>query len=715
MSSQYPILENRPIDQWKVTELKEELKRRKLTTRGLKDDLIKRLAEALRIERENAVKEVDDLDPKPVVDVKNPEIVSVVTETVKDPVDNVNVQVEVNDGAPTVVQGIVREGSATASIESSRVEEGKLLDHASGVETSNLVTQTVATEVALNGQDMQKFATHGDNGNISTQLENEDPKPQYEYPKPQLENEDPKPRLENEDPKPQLENEDPKPQLENEDPKPLLENEDPKPSLENEGLKPPPEDPMLHSSAPNYQVSEVSPILGSPVKSDSISTDSVSINEKIELKDNIIDDNVKLEIDVVKPEMVGPSSSNLVAAGGESHPMDVEESHEKQASVEQKDDNDAVNEDMIRKNDSADVGYSEKLNLDRSSGDDSMEDDAIETKQIDSKYNDDELGDKSVKNELSVKEESIVDVVGDDLSADKKDILAEGRIHPAMPAEKRKLNDQEVGGNTEPLKRQRRWKSESLKVPEIQGSNLTPSTTPKDTFQSPGLKRNFSRSDSVSEDAPKERAVPPSPKPPTNSLRIDRFLRPFTLKAVQELLGKTGQVTDFWMDHIKTHCYVTYSSVEEAVETRNAVYNLKWPSNGGRLLMAEFVDPQEVKIRVETPQGPPQTAAVPVNTASTAPPAATTPQPSPSSRQQVSRQQLPPPPPILPPPPPLSNPSPVRERLTIPQPSEKVDPPIVTLDDLFRKTKATPWIYYLPLSEEQVAAKLGARSRAPKQ
>ena len=52
-------------------------------------------------------------------------------------------------------------------------------------------------------------------------------------------------------------------------------------------------------------------------------------------------------------------------------------------------------------------------------------------------------------------------------------------------------------------------------------------------------------------------AVPMSPKPPTNSLRIDRFLRPFTLKAVQELLAKTGNVCSFWMDHIKTHCYVT--------------------------------------------------------------------------------------------------------------------------------------------------------------
>lgn len=129
-----------------------------------------------------------------------------------------------------------------------------------------------------------------------------------------------------------------------------------------------------------------------------------------------------------------------------------------------------------------------------------------------------------------------------------------------------------------------------MKVPEPQNSIQTPTTTPKDTSQTPILKRNFSRSNStMSEDTPKERvgesfifslsflefenfqqhkfriltsvvAVPPSQKPPTNSLKIDHFLRPFTLKAVHELLGKTGKVTDFWMDQIKTHCFVTVRS-----------------------------------------------------------------------------------------------------------------------------------------------------------
>ncbi|GJX50906.1 apoptotic chromatin condensation inducer in the nucleus-like protein, partial [Tanacetum coccineum] len=76
---------------------------------------------------------------------------------------------------------------------------------------------------------------------------------------------------------------------------------------------------------------------------------------------------------------------------------------------------------------------------------------------------------------------------------------------------------------------------------------------------------------------------------------------------------------------------------------------------------------------------------------------------------QPPQQQLPPPPPLpLPPPPPLSYPPTPREAALPPPPPlpEKLEPPIVTLDDLFRKTRTTPRIYYLPLSEEQVAAKL---------
>ncbi|KAJ8769569.1 hypothetical protein K2173_005172 [Erythroxylum novogranatense] len=714
MSSRYPILDNRPIDQWKVTELKEELKKRKLTTKGLKDDLIKRLDEALRIERENAMKDAENginLDSQHVSAEKQSEPVSVARKKAEVVVDDANekekvdnstaqdFQIDINDSLEAEDQGYkVQEDIVMDGGTNSYTVEGELAANTSTVETSATVTQNVVSEFALDSSIGVKGNVTSD-GTLSGQIAHGSETQET------LGIDDSRLQQDDKDTKIQLEGEDLKPQMEKEVSKSLLDKKD---------MKPAHEDAMYDTSTTANQVSEVSPNLGFQVKSDSISTDSVSINEKLELKDNIIADNVKLELDVVKPEIVEPLSDNVVPVGGESHPMDVEEPQEKKPSVGDKDTINASNADISKKNDIVEIIDSEKLNLDRSSGDDSMEDDVLESKQIDSKYNPDEVGDKTEKNEvIAGKEENLADIVGKDSSTEQKEVHDENKIRSSGPTEKRKLNDKENVVN-EPLKRQRRWNSETIKTSETETTNLTPTTTPKDAVQPAPMQRSFSRSNSsVSEDTPKERVVPPSQKPPTNSLRIDRFVRPFTLKAVQELLEKTGTSTSFWMDQIKTHCYVTYSSVDEAIETRNAVYNLQWPPNGGRLLVADFVDPQEVKMRVEAPPQSPATPVTPsVPVASTLQPQ---PQPQPSPRQQVPRQQLPPPP-VLPPPPPLSNPPLAKERFAHPPPPlpEKHEPPIVTLDDLFQKTKATPRIYYLPLSEEQVAAKLAERGRSTK-
>ncbi|XP_038891971.1 apoptotic chromatin condensation inducer in the nucleus [Benincasa hispida] len=744
--SKYSVLDNRPIDQWKVAELKEELKRRKLTIKGLKEDLVKRLDEALRIEREENGEETNGVDDDPPVtdSDNNQEHASIVSETTKESnedanmienVDDVGVRVDKDDSNAAVGEGEVQDGVGLNG--SPRVEEGSSI-HVTTVETKVTVTETVISEVALGVEGLQNMESK-DNEDSKVQSEIEESRSQLdsEDSKHQLDSEESKPQLVSEDSKPQLDSEDSKPQLDSEDSKPQLDNEDSKSQLddvnmelqvENENLKSQQADLMHDSSAPDDQVSEVSPVLGSQVRTDSISTDSVTINEMIELKENISADHVKLELDV-KQEMVEPSSSIIVPDAGESHPMDVEEPPVNKNVEESLANRDVVespeNKDVVEpivkdveekhgvkdiiselheKHDGEDVGFSEKLNLDRSSGDDSIED-AIENK-TDSGYNPEEMGDKNVKNEgLISKEEKVADIAVRGSSADKKNIDIENDVS-SLPAEKRRLHDQAVVGN-ESVKRQRRWNSENLKIPEPQNAAHTSTSNSKDIHQSTAPKRNFSRSDSTaSEDPSKERVVPPSPKPPTNSLRIDRFLRPFTLKAVQELLGKTGNVTSFWMDHIKTHCYVTYSSVEEAMKTRDAVYNLQWPPNGGRLLMAEFVDPQEVKNRVEAPQTPtPAAVAPPVS--NVLPPV----QPEPSPRQP--RQQHAPPP-SLPPPPPTNNLAQAREQLPLPPPPalpDKVDTPIVTLDDLFRKTKATPRIYYLPLSDEQVQVKQTAAAR----
>lgn len=54
MTTPLTDLRNRPLEQWKVTELKDELKRRSITTKGVKDDLVRRLEEAFRNDGEKA-------------------------------------------------------------------------------------------------------------------------------------------------------------------------------------------------------------------------------------------------------------------------------------------------------------------------------------------------------------------------------------------------------------------------------------------------------------------------------------------------------------------------------------------------------------------------------------------------------------------------------------------------------------------------------------
>ncbi|KAK7281037.1 hypothetical protein RIF29_08681 [Crotalaria pallida] len=740
-------MSSKPLQQWKVTELKEELKRRRLTTTGLKNDLVRRLDEAMRAEREAAEKEeeangFEGHDGEAVV--KNSETVTVdvqVVDTVgRESEDafgdaekkNVSAAEPIETGNAGKISEIVIDDSGKsdkqdgvtdpvdnslsamdqdvepvvlpAVVDSANVGE-ELSTHVSIVETTTAttVTESVLTEVVVGGEDSS--IAEKNNEDSGTKLENEELKVHSL----EKNNDDSVTKLVNEESGAYIAekyNEDSGTKLENEESKAQLENEDSKPQLESDTKPPPNEDLVPISSVPENQVSEVNPSLGFQVKSDSISSDSVSINEKNELKDTIITDNVKLEQDIVIPEMVEEPSSRNEPVYDEPSSMDVGVLHEK------KDENSSIvtSPDFNKTNSSDDVVYPEKLNLDRSSGDDSMEEDLPESKQFDSKFNVDELRDKAEHVEVPTVEGGNSTVVtGDVQSGGKSGSHQDVDMSPALLAEKRKFNEQASGGNNEPAKRQRRWNTETVKGPDSQSTTPRSVTTPKDGPVA--LKRTFSRSDSfATDDAPKERIVPPSQRSPTNSLRIDRFLRPFTLKAVQELLGKTGKVSSFWMDQIKTHCYVTYSSTEEAIETRNAVYNLQWPPNGGRLLVADYVDPEEVKLKLEPPPTPAPSVgggpAVP-----SAPPS----QPEPSPRQH---REQPPAPATLPPPPPLAKlPPPVaRERLPSPPPRiEKVDPPIVTLDDLFRKTTATPRIYYLPLSEEQVAAKLAAQGRSSRQ
>nr|XP_009792397.1 PREDICTED: apoptotic chromatin condensation inducer in the nucleus-like isoform X4 [Nicotiana sylvestris]XP_016456977.1 PREDICTED: apoptotic chromatin condensation inducer in the nucleus-like isoform X5 [Nicotiana tabacum] len=656
MSSPYPIIDNPPIDQLKVTELKEELKRRKLPIKGLKQELVKRLAEAI-LQEQDAAQSKSENDSDSTLGPKDEMAEPVDSENSKDDFDVGNItdkkadeKISEVDAAENRVQSDEGKfsteepvgGAISTMVEkdpidqfgdakSSAPTEEDQIAEVSVVQTGEHVSVSVESATALSGQDSLKYETQNESGDLKEQLEN---------------------------------------------------------PISNSSLV----EEKVSSSILERQVSEVSPVLGFQVKSDFVSTD-VSIGEKTELMDNVIANDVKLELDV-KPEMVQLLSSSNVPDDAKLHPMDVEEPHDKKVSTEEPGNENDKYVDIMKTDGNGDSA--EKLQLDRSPGEDSMEEDVSEGKLADSKL--DSVKEIDGKKEIEVdanREVGFVASVDDARSAAHIDTNVEDDS-PTVLSMKRKLHDQRTAtGSNDIIKRQRRWNSEDLKIPNNKKGDAVASTTPKDFFQ-PSLRRSFSRSDSMAkEEPPKERVVPPSSKVPTNSLLIENFLRPFTLKAVQELLSKTGTVTNFWMDAIKTHCFVSFSSVEEAIETRNAVYNLQWPPHGGKLLVAEFVDPQGVKDKVEAPPQSPSTHATPVTTI----PAAALPsaQSQPSPRQQMQNKQLQP------------------EKLPPPPLPEKLDPPIVTLDDLFKKTKATPRIYYLPLSDEQVADKLKAQGKIIKQ
>ncbi|KAL6593740.1 hypothetical protein ACP70R_048641 [Stipagrostis hirtigluma subsp. patula] len=735
--SSYPVLNNRPIDQWRVTDLKDELRKRRLPVKGLKEELVRRLFDSIQSEKE-ANEVAEDVDVNAAGDqlpekqnvapggIQTPdENVSqkttvTITEVRQETVFHVTQQAEVPstevgqestvlaaEEAPGVdIEASLTETTAgkgeeqeSVAAENSTVQEvqphtesnvGAILEKASEVGTSETVmaSDVIGTDVKSDVISSEAKPDGTEVSNLEKQVSATAPANAFASDADPMDT-DVSAAPENND------GERLTPKNDLADNASMYDEELKDSKLTNEDCEP-------IVSKPNNQVPVVSPDLGSQIKHESISSDDVSTNEKNNIKDNLNANNFDLELED-KPEMVKPSG--ITSLGGDLQPLDDDKELVKnQSSLEGIDS--VANVESYKK-DSPEGGSPEKLNLDRSSGDESMEEDVMEIKQESSVRSDDLRGKFELSSE-DVKEESLPDSVIEGSSVETKGVIDEEK--PADSTEKRKLEAEEVVANAEPIKRQRRWTADGAKVPERQPLSQPGSDAPKNVFQ-PALKRSFGRSDSTaSTDSPKERIVPPSQKPATTSLRIDRFVRPFTLKAVQELLGKTGSVCSFWMDHIKTHCYVTFSSVEEAVATRNAVYNLQWPPNNGNHLVAEFVDPQEVKLKLE----PPPPSAAPVSPAA-APraPAVQQAQANQNVPRQAAtpREQLPPPPPLAKPP--VADPGSAKERL--PPTPKKPEPPVVTLDDLFRKTQSSPRIYYLPLSEEEVAAKLAAQGKGKKE
>lgn len=87
-------------------------------------------------------------------------------------------------------------------------------------------------------------------------------------------------------------------------------------------------------------------------------------------------------------------------------------------------------------------------------------------------------------------------------------------------------------------------------------------------------------------------ARPPSPARhhSSNILYITNLVRPFTVLQLKGLLARTGKIVEngFWIDKIKSKCYVKYETEDEAVETRHALHGVRWPTSNPKCLNVDF-------------------------------------------------------------------------------------------------------------------------------
>nr|CAG4637407.1 EOG090X0F73 [Ceriodaphnia reticulata]SVE73238.1 EOG090X0F73 [Ceriodaphnia reticulata] len=205
--------------------------------------------------------------------------------------------------------------------------------------------------------------------------------------------------------------------------------------------------------------------------------------------------------------------------------------------------------------------------------------------------------------------------------------------------------------------------------------------------------------------APLLEATSPAQQPRTCVLNVCNLVRPFTINQLKELLARTGHLIDgkFWIDKVKSSCLVQYETEEEAEETRAALHGIHWPTSNPKTLIVDYSTLEELENRMSGKEttNPPVAKVEPTMRAAAA------------AVQSIESKQ--------------DKGDKVREwdlGKTGEQNSEKDqatkeirpagedeevkvkdETPAKLLDDLFHKTKATPHIYWLPLTASQIAEK----------
>ncbi|VVC36314.1 RNA recognition motif domain,Acin1, RNSP1-SAP18 binding (RSB) motif,Acinus, RNA recognition motif [Cinara cedri] len=82
----------------------------------------------------------------------------------------------------------------------------------------------------------------------------------------------------------------------------------------------------------------------------------------------------------------------------------------------------------------------------------------------------------------------------------------------------------------------------------------------------------------------------------SNVIHITNLVRPFTVGQLRDLLQRTGKIVTngFWIDTIKSECIVEYENEDQAIETVYALNESQWPSTNPKVLKVVFTDKEEL-------------------------------------------------------------------------------------------------------------------------
>lgn len=177
----------------------------------------------------------------------------------------------------------------------------------------------------------------------------------------------------------------------------------------------------------------------------------------------------------------------------------------------------------------------------------------------------------------------------------------------------------------------------------------------------------------ITAEPPSERALPLAIHPPSSCLYISNLIRPLTILQVRSTLEKFGTVTRLWLDNIKSHAYVMFESIDEAIKAREALQGTKFPLETGREIHLEYIPSDRLNELIEHEEWSQRDGIkVELDVKGLE-----------FRSNKASGRNFPPP---------------------MAPPSHNVK--VLSLDELFSKTATKPSLYFKPVSEDEAAKRL---------